>query len=619
MDVDSEHPAPRVLVAVAVVFIAAVFVPWIRGAGFVCDDWMVVASVRDFPNPITRYREWFPLFAARPLAPAVLVGVSTLCAPFGAGPQAYATFLVGAWLAAVAVTAVVWRRVAGLRPAVAFLMLAAVPCIASTLVFSVCMQQLAAWSMLLWAASLALTIRAAGSPRKSTLLLITANGLLFAGLLIYEIFLPLLLLNIVLPYRLGAVLPQDVPEPARRNASGIPRRFVVRYVLPPLGVVVAAAVYQKGIAPLVWSDMSRLQPGGMGGVVRSSVYWLSLIGQIPLLLADGLRRPGLLRHGLVALALTAAICVLLLPARRMNARTKRKTSLPKGAAPKEKCTHQRTNVSHWTPSRLAALCTACLVASAGLFVLSGSYAVVYGYDNRKLTSFWVAFALLASLLVSRNKRDLETQSATDAKTHRSDRFVFRLRCGILAALVVAATQSFLVQRDNYLAGWELQRRILGEFQRVSTAGNLPEGTTILAAVPPAVPTNYNDECVFTRPWDFGNAARLQTGGRVASAAPIYPWLRTQGRIHLENERVEIDGLWSASLDRPLWYFEFDERTATVRLEPIRSPEELRRCLDRATGGKVNVVPTGWAKRFVEVGSRWVRTELLGRDDLESSW
>ncbi|RMF92482.1 MAG: hypothetical protein D6741_14885 [Planctomycetota bacterium] len=411
---------------------------------------------------------------------------------------------------------------------------------------------------------------------------------------------------------------RNAPEVEATDSQRKPVRFVLQYVLPPLGVVVAAAVYQKGIAPLLWDDMSRLHPGGLGGMVRSSAYWLSLVGQVPLLLADGLRRPGLTVHPMTALALIAVVVCLFLPSVTLAGRAERRKASKKKPPSDAKFTDKQTDVSAWSPRRLAALCIACLIASAGLFVLSGSYAVVYGYDNRKLTSFWIVLALTASLLVS-PKAHLPAPRSAALDKRRADRFAIGLRCVILAALVVMATQSFLVQRDNYLAGWELQRRILGAFHQTTAEGDLPQQATILAAVPPAVHTNYNDECVFTRPWDFGNAVRLQTQGRVASAAPIYPWLRTQGRIRLENDRVEIDGLWSAELDRSLWYFEFDPDTSSARLEPIRSPEQLRHVLDQATKGDLNAPPIGWARRFVETTAAWVRVEWLGRNDLESSW
>lgn len=604
-----KEPVVGLWSSVALVLVL-MYAPWIEGAGFICDDWMVVAQVSEHPGLWENYCSWFPLFAARPLAPAVLSAASNLWQTWPAG---YAVSLLLFWFASVAELAWLWRRYAGETAAATFVLLAGLPSVASTVVFSVGMQHLAVFSLWLWATSLLLVERAVRHRQHRRRCLIGASLLLFVGLLIYEIFLPLLVFQMAFPW----LAERDAAREGGKNSvrERIDRRYVQAYVLPVIGVVLAAVIVQKGIMPQFMPDLSRLDVAGPGGAVRAAVYWAAaLVLQIPLLWFDGLFFWGLLEHPwTLAALLLAAGMIWRHSARRgrahyATARQRRKAVSRKGQTPGIRSDAHPSTA--WEVRRaLVAMALAAAVLTAGLFVLSGNYAAVYGYDNRMLSSLWVALALAASLIPLRPPVPPPGQHR-NAVPRRY--WTYRL---LLLGLIALAAQSFCIQRDNYLAGWKLQQKILAAFHQQRRATDVPEAVRIVAAVPPAVARNYNDECVFTRPWDLGNALRLQSGGRVEDAVPLYPWLRQQGRIELDGGRIDVDGLWSAKVGEPLWYFEYDLDTGQSQLEPIGTERELRRSVRRATTS-VNDVAYGRARRVTESLAAWVRTRWLHRPPLE---
>ncbi|WP_460183417.1 hypothetical protein [Thermopirellula anaerolimosa] len=525
-------PSGRALPAALAALWATIMIPFVAHGGFVCDDWMVLAHAVDHPTWQGDFLSWFPLFAARPPAAALLATTSTL---FAGSPTAYICFHLLVLAAAMGIVSLIWRRFFGAGAAAGFFILATLPSAASTLVFSPGMQQLASASYLIWAVSMHLTVSAAqANTRRRRIGLAGAVAvLLLLGLILYEIFLPLLLIQLALPL---AIQQERVCRETQRTRPPVLRRETAFWAAMIFVPVLTAAILQKCIFPAFAPDMSRLQFGGPGMAIRTAAYWfMAVFVQLPLLWADGLLR---WTDAWDWLTLTTSAAFMAMLFRHGQAAQEREIASRQGRE---------------SDSTIRLLRIACWVAAGSsifLFVLSNSYAAVFGYDNRKLSSFWVACALAIS-------------SHLGAERNASSRAPFAKGWAIFGCIFLVNTTSFLLQRNNYLLSWHIQRAIL-EDMASTVPSDRAHPITVLAAVPPTVPGNYNDECVFTRPWDIGNAARMRTEGRIRDAAPIYPWLIRQDRVRFSVDGVTIDELWKARYDADLHLFGWRFSVGEVR-------------------------------------------------------
>lgn len=584
-------PKPRkgLLILFTSWFVLGVYFPYILNGGWICDDWMVIDHLQHHAGFWDYVRSWFPIFSARPLAPLILAAITHLYDDY---PTYYVAsqclLLILSWT----MLSFAWCRVCGVTAGTVFLILVSLPSVASTLVFSPAMQHLAAVSYLLWTTSFLLHERAFRHSGSGFLL--TLSGiLLFLGMLLYEIFLPLLVFQCLMPLFLCSDYIKSV-DPALRNSHNVPVRtqsprpeshptlerrhpaakamavglfrvsplahslFVAS--LPVVLAVFFGLIIQKLVAPLFLPDMSRLNPGGLGMMARTFAYWVFAVTvQTPLLWAEALAR---LPEAWDAWSIVTffGVLVFLFITYQKESATRTKDSdtrnYPADDTPRPCILARPMEASPSLPhvglsadgciTRLRRISLSAALLSSTLFVLSGSYAAIYGNDNRKFSSFWVAVALW-----------LSTFWAQPAKTQGR---TIRTYCGMIVAIVIAFcnTSSFLLQRNNYLVAWRAQQAILSaihdDLQHASNEFVAP-GAVVLAAVPPVVPGNHNDECVFTRSWDIASALRYTTKGRISDAVTLYPWLAVQGRIGLEDTRLSVDGLWEVDLrEKPVYFF-----------------------------------------------------------------
>lgn len=621
----------------AIVFVLAVYIPYLLKAGWVCDDWMIIDHRRLHPQWWEAVRSWFPLFSARPLAPMVLSSISGL---YGDIPRWYVCsqffFLSVAW----GIVWYIWHRLCGEKAAAFFLALVYLPSIASTLVFSPGMQHLAATAYVLWAGSLLCHER---SLTRQGPWLLLSGLLIFIGMLIYEIFLPLLILQCLMPLYSSASAKNDHPaDPA--IYLGFDRRTwksVGRTTFPILTAVLLGLVVQKLIMPRFFPDMSRLTPGGPGMMLRTFLYWIfAVFIQTPILWADGLVRV----HEAWDAAALAGVLLLILSLVLVQSRTGSAGETSDGAntgpqsGNRADCDSPHAETApagqsgpqtHPFPTQscrvgvLRIVCWISAIMSVLLFVLSGSYAAINGNDNRKLSSLWVAVALAVSTYWAQ------------PRTPQSSRKTRWLRVGLCGALFVNAT-SFLLQRNNYLQSWQAQQKLLTTITGETRRAEIPRGAVLLAALPPVVPTNHNDECVFTRSWDIASALRIATHDDITDAVALYPWLLVQGRMMVDGPRLVVDNLWQADVSRQDVFFigcelkqsrpagveDFFCRSLgrlpplivelRVPCEPVKNEEALVHVARIATESLNISPPMSAPARVTQWWAEWVRTALLGK-------
>lgn len=633
----------RLPTCAAIVFILAVYIPYLFKAGWVCDDWMIINHWRVHRQWWDAVRSWFPLFSARPLAPVVLSSISGV---YGGTPRWYVCSQFLLLSVAWGMVWYVWRRLCGEKAAAFFLSAVYLPSIASTLVFSPGMQHLAATAYVLWAGSLVCHERAMS--RQGGWLLLS-GFLIFIGMLIYEIFLPLLVLQCLMPLYHAACFKADQSGKLATLGSASPTylgfdrhtwKSVARTTVPLAVAVLLGLVVQKLIMPSFFPDMSRLTPGGLGMMLRTFLYWVFAVSvQTPILWADGLFR---IHEAWDASALAGALLVtisLVLAHSRttgagepLNAQNTARQSgdKPDGSVHLETRSsgEDRSHPNHFATQscRVGVLRSVCWISAAMsvlLFVLSGSYAAVYGNDNRKLSSLWVAVALAASTYW------------TGPAHQQSFKRTRWLQVGLCVALLVNAT-SFLLQRNNYVQSWQAQEIILNTIRRETQRAEVPHGAVLLAAVPPVVPTNHNDECVFTRSWDIASALRIATNDHMADAVTLYPWLLVQGRLMVDGPRLVVDNLWQTDVSQQSVFFigcelrqsrpanvkDFFARSLgklpplTVELRApctlVRNDEELLHAVRVATESLNVNPPMSHAARVTQWWAEWMRAAVLGK-------
>lgn len=528
----------------------AIYLPYVLRGGLVCDDWAVWSRAYEFPGFWATYRSWFPLFANRPLAPLVLAAAGNW---LGGWVTGYVMVNLVFYGAAIGLTATVLHRRLGRGPTTVFVSLALCPSLSSTLIFSPGMQLLGTSTLFLWALSLAMLDRHVAGGGWATLL--ASHAAVLVALLTYEVFVPLLVVNLTFPW----LFREGQDRPAQATAVG----YLGRYLAPLVGILLAVVVLQKLVVPALVSDCSRLSNAALLPAVRSLVYWaFALLVQFPLLLIDGLWRMDLL----TALVVTLALGTLWLGLVASN--PQEKASEPGRVAPLS-LPSSRSRVG------MVFVAAAALAGTSVLYVLSGSYAAVYGYDNRVLSSAWWAVALLAASLAG----------------PLGNRLGFRLA---LAVLVALNTGSFVLQRNNYQACQPLQERIVVTLVTSADRQSVPRNAVILAQVPALLPQNYNDEPIFTRPWDMVNAVRHYRPERLDDVVPISPLLVRKGRVKVDAEGIAIDGLWRGNLGR-LWFFTFDGNQST--LLPVRGAEHLHELIDAI--GRSPTPPLSAAARVTE--------------------
>lgn len=608
-------------ITLAVLWATIVF-PFVARGGFICDDWMVLAHAAEHPSWLANYCSWFPLFAARPVAPAVLATASALLPE---SPAAYISFHLLLLALAMGSVALIWRRFFGAGAAAGFFILAMLPSVASTLVFSPGMQQLASAAYLIWAVAMLLTVAAveARTSCRRIGLAIAVAVLLLVGLILYEIFLPLLIVQLALPIALQRKKAEQDGSGTEPPLTAVSRRTLIFWAAVTTMPVATAAILQKWIFPAFAPDMSRLQFGGPGMAVRAVAYWITaVLVQLPLLWVDGILR-FLEAWDWLTLTAAGAFLAVLFYFGRDGLFTARHGVFQLPDALKRNSKSASCRKANRAARLLRIACWGAAGGSLALFVLSNSYAAVFGYDNRKLSSFWIACALAVSSHLG---------GRGSAASH------VRLAAGqaVFLCIFLLNTTSFLLQRNNYLLSWHVQRTILDDMM-TSLPPDQDRSMTVLAAVPPVVPGNHNDECVFTRPWDIGNAARMRTRGRIRDAAPIYPWLLRQNRVRFAAEGVVIDELWTARYDDNLWLFGW--KRSAARIEPlhrrffgmallpacrfprlsavavwirIESEEQLRSALRDWFQQQGRTSEMSRSARVTQLAAEWLRERFLGK-------
>jgi hypothetical protein len=209
--------------------------------------------------------------------------------------------------------------------------------------------------------------------------------------------------------------------------------------------------------------------------------------------------------------------------------------------------------------RFLLIAALCFAASSFIFILSNESAVSGGYQARGLSSTWFTFAILLAAI-------FPTQSALLTLW----RILLILFFGLCAL-------SFSVQRDQTIAAWQLQLQIVQDANRLIQEQGLPPKSVVMGDVPHYLEPNYNQEIVFSQPWDFGAALAITNANQIAPG-PVIDSVRGQMRqLRLENDRVVALNFGGASLEQ-FWIYQFDSLLQRGTLTRITTPDQFAKLL-----------------------------------------
>lgn len=507
----------KTLLVLLIAFIAATYIPLLINGGIIVDDWGDISHNLNCLNFIDCYGSWFPLFSNRPLAPLPITALTFIF------ENNYAGYLISnslIYFLSIALCAKIVNEISNFSTGIIFTALASIPIIAMPLIASPINQSTATVSFLFWSLSLYCLVK---FTRTGNIHSYTASYLwLFSAFLTYEVILPLLALSILLPFVVN-------PDLLIRK----PLRYLLKFALPIVIILFLVIVWQKGIAPQFMEVDSRLK-FQVSHIVPKIYTWIHVFyGQIPQLFWKTYRYLDLYN------LLTALLVVALLWIGQSNG---------------------TQNEGRSRGLRFALVSALSFFASCSIFILSDESAVSSGYQARGLSSTWFTFALLfGSVFSLLNKRN-------------SFFIIFLIGVGFFSSL------SFSTQRDQYIKSWDLQTRIISDVSRLVQVNNVSKPAIIIGNVPKYLDDNYNDEIVFSQPWDFGAALALNTNNVVIDGFPIDARKNDLRLLSVTSHYVSAQN-WTGSNFENLWFYDFDPTSRKGELKKVVNGEQLLRAIE----------------------------------------
>jgi len=522
----TQPPWKRTLTLVAwpllLLLIVGAYTPLLLKGGIIADDWGDIAQNLICSGFFECYRSWFPLFSNRPLAPLPITATTLL---FGLNISWYLIFNTAIYLFAIFTTASAVKQLLTPFAKIVFIVLASTPIIAMPIVVSPINQSTATLAFLFWALSLLLL--QSYCIRKNLLAYIASYLLLISSLLTYEVMLPLIVLTAALPFALNA-----------KTLTEKPFQYLLKYIAPIILVLGSALLWQKILAVWIFLTVHSRLAFDPNNIAYFFLNWLSVFYiALPQLLLKSLKRIDLYGY---AISIVLALNFFAFWARQTI-----------------------SNIDIWVPLggklRTFLIFLLCFFASSSIFILSGAYAEIGGNDARALSSSWICLALLIASIINLFSKKILA-------------LVFAIFISCLSYI------SFGVQRDNYIRSWQLQTSILEDILGKINLASVPPGATIIGNVPGYLPNNFNNEIVFTQPWDFGAAISLYTNKKIAGGAVLDTRASNFSKpLQLSDGVLTIDRWWKTDTAN-LWFYDYDPNAKSGSLKRIPDIDSLKKLL-----------------------------------------
>lgn len=517
---------------ITALIVMGIYLPLLINGGIITDDWGdILESV--YCNSFWQcYKDWFPLFSNRPLAPLPITLTTRL---FTTHYSLYLLTNSAIYLIAVAITVKSFSLFLSRFSRQIFFVLAAVPFIAMPVIVSPINQLTATVAFLYWAISLYSILKYRISGHWFNYVL--SYSFLLCGFLTYEIILPLLFFTGFLP---AFLKPQITPN--KSNSIRNLFKYFIHFIAPVLGVLILTILWQKILAPHFIEVFSRLN-FNPAHITRILFTWINLfLVQIPDLFLKAFAYISIESMGLFAL-----LGGLFWMSVRHTHTPNSNKNLPE---------YQR-NISFFLIS------SACLLSSSLIFVLTDESAVSWGYQARGLSSTWFALAIWV---------------ASIAQLTQGSSKIFKAPILLLIFLFTALSiLSFNIQRDKYIESWKLQLQILKDLDNLLETKNISGQASVIYDVPRYVPNNYNRELVFSQSWDLPAALTITSQHRLQSGIVIDSRAKNLQGLRIENGKAVVNDGGQVSLEN-LWLYDFDPDTRKGKLILIENTAALEKLI-----------------------------------------
>lgn len=511
------------------IFILATYSPLIIQAGISVDDWGDISHNLECTTFWHCYGTWFPLFSNRPLAP---LPITVMTFALGSWYSGYLLINSLIYLAGIGICAKVIRGIISLPSAIIFTLFAAIPMVSMPVITSPINQSTATVSFLLWSLSLWSLWRFLQSGSWKSWL--WAYLLLLLAFLTYEVILPLLVLTAFLPW---------IHDSKKFHLFYI--RYWAQFVAPIIVVLAIVTLWQKGIAPQYMTVDSRLRFIPSHALAKLHTFFHVFYKQIPALFT---KMPDYVQWSGIFTAIIG-VCALIISQFGCKVAGYQTRSMTKSV-------NAIDNSKSW---RFIFIASLSFLASSFIFILSNESAVSGGYEARGLSSTWFAFAILLA--------------AINSWSFSSNHFWHALSIGALAIFLGLCTLSYSIQRDQTIAAWKMQLTILNDVNQLIASEKPQDGSVILGDVPHYLPNNYNNEIVFSQPWDFGAAIALSNDNRYIAGPVIDSSYGRWNQLYLKDGIVHAQNFIGAPLEK-LWVYQFDIAKNKGSLIHIQSPEQF---------------------------------------------
>ena len=508
-------------------FILIMYLPLLMNGGIIIDDWGGVAHnihCESIFHPcfIEQYRSTFvSVFTNRPLAAFPIV-LSTVL--FKTHFTWYLYLNTTLLLLSILISAYVVDRIAGKRAAIIFAYVAAIPFISMPLVVSPINLMDSTQAYLFWAISLFLLY--SYCQKKSVLGYLISYVLLVCGFFTYEVFLPLLTMNALIPWVICG-----------KEYQHKKLRYILEFITPLIAVLAIVYLWQKVIGPYYYEIPSRLN-FVWGSVIPSFISWAGIFfSDIPSLFMKASKfLSAYLIFGSVVLIVSIMISW------RMIA------------------VHQ--TISRDKAQKYLLVCVLCILSTSFILILSGTKAVIGGYEARALSSTWFGFAFLCSALAS-------------LMTAQINSLFKKIFSAFSLAILFFCALSFGIQRDNYIKSWEIQMYLVQDALQLLSEKNVSPGVTVIGNVPAYLEKNYNNELIFDTPWDFGSALRIFSKSQVNGGFVIDARNGNFHNLQIIDGALSMDYVEKLDNFSNLWFYDYDANAKKGSLNKINSPHELK--------------------------------------------
>lgn len=483
-------------------FFTLLYAPYVVRGGLEYDDWNVVRLGKACPGIAQSFKCYWPSYADRPLAGLYYSLTTNIFHTWAPG---YMLLNLAMFAATLLVLFHIFKRRFGMNFATAFLFVAAVPVLSSTIIFSPAMQSIGTLTFLLWAVALHFLDKHVETKQDKQLWI--SFGILFVSLLLYESSLPLFGLSALWLFIL---------KPQKQTLKYW-LGYAKKYIAPLVLMLLIIFVYQKLYVFPHYPGLSKIRINdanfsaidfGLRVLVNEvyifSIGWLSLA-------ARGLVR---LRQASLLTILDFVGLIAVAAALYLRRAQKQKTA--------------KTFNAYYL--------LVVAIGIAGIHYLALSPPTIVGYLNRGLVSASFMIAVIAAWSWQKVSGN-------------------RLYILIWAGLFAAYMASFMVQRSNYIAANNVRNHIkTNVIQKIDAVHQ--DNMFILSDVPTYLPNNFNNETIFSdEVLDWANFLYVNDSNRTVDGISISPARLTRHEIVISKGSLQVLGK-SVPLSN-VWYYRIE--------------------------------------------------------------